>query len=480
MSCLSRAQRTLSDFRSVRRGLPLIALFLVVCEGCDRKDETFFEPISADRLLLPDQDAPFIGNVRPRPGLGGPIHTDKFFFFAYDSAGRNGARPSGLNPSSVRASLLPAAQAIPVAQNSNQFLGSLNAVPDGSVNLRITGSDSAGNQASNDYSFLLKNTGPRITHTLTPQVSWQSNSASADFNLAGTVTDPHFALSAGAVYQLGPDNLCGTNDDTLWPQGTAPGQVSRNMWDYTSMVRATGGFNLRFTAYNPLSTSGQPRTDSYCIGVTASDSAKDVDGNPFANMSKLTFVSSLQWQPQQPTVGSIAGTVTVNGTPASGLTVRAAGQTTQTAADGSYSFTQLAPASYVVDLINLPPTVVCTPASKSTTVTAGVQSRVDFACVTQAQFSTSLELSYKHGVGMSWVCAIGRTSPGQPNAAYTATVTGAGIVGSGQHSGNLDAAGNTSFTQTIVSFGVKTVTFRVGNLSIDRTIDVTAAPGSCQ
>ncbi|MGH7565727.1 MAG: carboxypeptidase regulatory-like domain-containing protein [Gemmatimonadota bacterium] len=81
-----------------------------------------------------------------------------------------------------------------------------------------------------------------------------------------------------------------------------------------------------------------------------------------------------------PTTGTVTGTVTAGGSPISGATVALDGQTTTTDANGTYTFTNVAPDSYSVTVTA--DGFQCDP--RTTTVTAGQTSTVDFACTSSS------------------------------------------------------------------------------------------------
>lgn len=81
-----------------------------------------------------------------------------------------------------------------------------------------------------------------------------------------------------------------------------------------------------------------------------------------------------------PTTGTVTGTVTAGGSPISGATVALDGQTTTTDANGTYTFTNVAPDSYSVTVTA--DGFQCDP--RTTTVTAGQTSPVDFACTSSS------------------------------------------------------------------------------------------------
>lgn len=82
--------------------------------------------------------------------------------------------------------------------------------------------------------------------------------------------------------------------------------------------------------------------------------------------------------------GSISGTVTVDGAPAEGVTVRLDGDAERTTnAQGSYSFTGLDSGQHMVSVVP-PDDVECDPSERIVDVAAGGHATADFSCVTPA------------------------------------------------------------------------------------------------
>jgi len=99
------------------------------------------------------------------------------------------------------------------------------------------------------------------------------------------------------VLKPGPSNVCGNTDNTPWPAGTLPGQVSGNSWDYTNSVLSNGSFNLGANAFNPVSAGGTPMTLRYCFGVIAEDKAMDGLGAAKHNVSVRYIPVDQTWLP---------------------------------------------------------------------------------------------------------------------------------------------------------------------------------------
>ena len=145
--------------------------------------------------------------------------------------------------------------------------------------------------------LFVKNTGPVITIPLLPAPTSQSNAASTAFSISGTIADQYLFKATGSVLKPGPSNVCGNTDNTPWPTGTGPGQVSGNSWDYTSSVLSNGKFTLGASAFNPVSAGGTAMTLRYCFGVFAEDKAMNGDGTPKHNMSVRYITVDQLWLP---------------------------------------------------------------------------------------------------------------------------------------------------------------------------------------
>ena len=96
-------------------------------------------------------------------------------------------------------------------------------------------------------------------------------------------------------------------------------------------------------------------------------------------------------------------------------------------------------------------------------------------------FSVAGTTKYQHNGGSSVVCLNGTTTPAQPNADWTATISGPGVSGSAQRSGIVDGSGNFQATFDINQFGTYAVTASVTAHGVTRqtasTINVTSSPG---
>jgi hypothetical protein len=459
--------------------------------ACDIKASGFFAPRISDILAtLRDIDAPQFSNLLPAAGRTGPLKVDIVSFDVRDLPGTNGARASLVDPSSVQVLLAPSGPSLAVTRSGDRYTANLGAAADGVVDIRVTAKDSAGNQALSSFNFTLDRSPPSITFVDTPPATWQSAASSVDMRVTGRIMDANIMAAAGTILRPGLDGACGTADDTDWPKGTAGGQVSENTFNYLPSVQLDGTFGLNFTAYNGVQAGGQPATGRYCIRVIASDRATDATGVATPNSSTSFYETRLQWNPPAPTTGSIAGLVSVSPTDLlSGVTVQTGTTTTTTGSDGRYRLTNIRAGANDVTVSGLPNGVVCVPSLKTATVVAGAEITLDFSCTRALSFALTLNLSYKHSVGFSTVCAAVSTNPPQPNAPYQATFAGppGGVQGSGQQTGTLSsvgatflsAAGTALITNDINLFGTYSVTVTVGGVTASKSIAVTGAAGTC-
>ena len=459
------------------RALLLIALLA----GCDGKGPDFFGAELGDESMLPDIDRPRFTNFLPRRDIMGPVRATTLSFDFNDSPSTNGALVSGIetNPSVTMAN----GQSLAITRSADSYTGSLN-IPDGPISLHLSGQDKARNAAVDTVRFQLKNTPPTVAFTMTPPATQQSSAASLDIWVRGTVNEPFLGTAIGAVYRPGADNTCGTADDSLVPQGTGAGQVSRNTFDYTMSVRENGTFALWYTAYNGVASGGTATTARYCHVIRVTDTAKNGLGIVDPNVMDRMVEASISWQSPPPTTGAVAGTVTMAGQGVPGVTVQlsASGvfRTVQTAANGSYRFDQVAPGSYTVFLSGIPSDVTCTPSIRTVGVSAGGTATADFTCSQQVQFNAIITGSWKHFVGFSMICWQVVTSPAQPNAAFTTSVSGPAVLSGSAQSGSLSASGTTSSSADIGAYGGYTVATTIAGRLFTGVINVDGGAGTCQ
>lgn len=458
--------------------LALTALAAVLSWGCSAKEPTFFAPEFADPSSLPDRDPPRFSNFNPFTDLTEPQNLEGYSFSADDPVGSNGRPPSGLDLTSVRASLNGSVD-VSLTNTDHTWSGSFSDIPDGNVDIALSASDLAGNDTTVGYSFLLKRMGPDIQFTSLPPPTQTSDQDSSEIHFSGTVIDGYIADVYGGLYDRGPNGECGDEDDVLLPKGTGPGQVSENYWEYP--IDPTGGsFTASAWFYNPVEPGGSDVTSEYCLRAYAEDSAGDGMGGLNPNHTIVGASVQVSWT-RAPTTGEISGTVTLDGVPWQSRVVTAGSYSGSTDAQGVYRIGDLVPGTYTVSLPGIPQDVVCDPPWGSPQVQAGQTAVVDFSCVTQPQFSIQLDPSYRHFSGYSRVCLAIVTIPAQPGASYTATVVGpsGAVSGSGVHNDTLDASGAAQVSNDIFVYATYDWTVIIGGTSASASISVTGTPGTC-
>jgi hypothetical protein len=191
--------------------------------------------------------------------------------------------------------------------------------------------------------------------------------------------------------------------------------------------------------------------------------------------------------------GAVSGTVFVDMVARAGVsvTLMQGGNTigtTTTAANGSYSFANLAAGSYSVG-INPPADAACPSNPQAATVQANQTTTVNFNCVAIVnEFAVTLDNpspSYRHiVVGVSSETCTGMsTNPAQPGGTWTTMWTGPGTVGVTSRSGVLDATGKATDRQPINLTGTYNVNASVTaggtTRSANGSVTVTSAAGSC-
>jgi hypothetical protein len=458
----------------------LIAGVFALGLACDVKAPSYFKPRIGTGPF--DIDPPTFTNPVPLGGTTYPYNISQLFFTVTDPVGSNGAAASGVDYSSVTVTPYPLTIPLPLTRVDTRFTADLSGVADGLLDLRFKASDFRLNLGSYSSSFYKVTTAPVIKYTLPPQPI-TSSAPSVQFTSAGTVTYP-FPQFAGSVIktinQAGPDNQCGTADDVLWPRGTGPGQVSENTFDISSTVRATGGFNLSWTAYNGVPAGGTQKLAHYCLVTRAQDTA--VDGNSVAKPNVGTFVFDHQvtWGPPLPSTGSIAGHVTVNGTEnVAGATILAGTATTTTGTDGTYRIDLVTPGTYTVTISGLPANTTCNPSTKTAAVTAGTTVTINFDC-TRAAFVITLTGSYHHFTGFSQICLLITTNPPQANAVYLSNITGSGLTDPPNTTGLLDATGKATPRANINNPNMTyTWQITIGGVTASTDVVVTPTQGTC-
>lgn len=191
--------------------------------------------------------------------------------------------------------------------------------------------------------------------------------------------------------------------------------------------------------------------------------------------------------------GTISGSVFVDMAARAGVavTLSQGGTTvgsTTTAANGGYSFANLAAGFYSVT-ITAPANTTCPNNPQTVNVQSNQTATANFTCTTNPnEFAVTLDNpppSYRHIVAgvSSETCTGMSTSPAQPGGSWTTMWTGTGTVGATQRSGVLDANGRAVDRQPINQFGTYNVNASVTaggtTRSANGSVTVTAAAGAC-
>jgi hypothetical protein len=195
----------------------------------------------------------------------------------------------------------------------------------------------------------------------------------------------------------------------------------------------------------------------------------------------------------EPQTGTVTGTVTVNGSGESGVTVTLREGTTvigttTTGTGGTYSFTNVATGTKNVSIAT-PDGATCDDDAQDVDVPAGGTATANFACTRPASgFTITFAMpapGYCHiALGDTRTYTGIWTDPAQPGASYSFSWSGPGTVGGTTRSGSLDAAGGAFDEQMINQFGMYTgmasVTVGGNTETASTTVNVTSAQGACQ
>ena len=287
----------MSNRNTMRSWMPMAGA-LALLTGCQIKDADFFTPPLTEQVTVTETPK-FMGEV-PAASLGsGP--------FAINSTSITLVPVTGATASQVTATAN--GQTVPVTVNGNTVTASLAGKADGLYAITYS-LPYQSSRITASYSYQIKNSPPVINIPVPPAVTSQSSASAIPLALSGTISDPYFYAAVGAILKPGSSNTCGSTDNALWPQGTGPGQVSGNRWDYTSSVMSNGSFGFNVSAFNPVQSGGQQMTWRYCYGITAEDRAMDATGAPKHNVSSRYFAIDQTWLPPVATTFAVSATAT--------------------------------------------------------------------------------------------------------------------------------------------------------------------------
>jgi protocatechuate 3,4-dioxygenase beta subunit len=199
------------------------------------------------------------------------------------------------------------------------------------------------------------------TYTVTASATgYQSSSQTGVGVTVGTTTTANFSLT------LSPTT--GTIGGTVTQSGNttpiAGATVSYSGGSTTATTDTSGAYTL---------SSITPGT--YTVSASAAGYQTSTQTNVTVTAGNTTAVNFALTA--SPATGTISGTVTISGTttPVAGATVSFSGGSTTTAADGTYTFTNVSPGAYPVSAS----ATGYQPASQSVSVTAGATSTANFA-----------------------------------------------------------------------------------------------------
>lgn len=351
---------------------------------------------------------------------------------------------------------------------------SFGTVPLGGARISLTGTavDSTTTNASGIYQFLNLPVGP--------------------YSLSASVTDFNCTPAQGAVVE---DEMTTINVACSPQTGTLAGNVSVNSLQRAGVtVSAVQGSNTVASAVTSAAgaySMSPLRVGAYNAVLTVPPGATcPITQQAVTITSNATVIVNFACT----SPGTIAGQVTVDGSTAAGgsLTVTISQgatvvRTITTGALGTYSATGLDPGTYTVGLTP-PGTAVCVNNPRNVSVAGDQTATADFDCTTPIQSFViqfgSPPFSYLHiGPGDTDACAGFTTSPVMPNASYTATWTGPGLVGTSQRTSTLDASGKGVDRQKVNALGLYTLNLSVtaGGFTAmgSGTVDIAAAQGTC-
>jgi hypothetical protein len=153
----------------------------------------------------------------------------------------------------------------------------------------------------------------------------------------------------------------------------------------TDGIGVTIGANTQGALFAITGANGTYRVDGLPPGTTT---VSITEAPPGATCSPITrsvtitagVLAIADIACSRPTVGSVTGTITINGTPTGGILVASNGRTATTNSQGSYRIDSLPPGVQLVVPITLPPNTTCNPSSRNATIVAGQTATADFVC----------------------------------------------------------------------------------------------------
>ncbi len=274
----------------------------------------------------------------------------------------------------------------------------------------------------------------------------------------------------------------GTVTGTVTVDGSGQSGVTVRLRDgSTTLATTTTGANGSYTFSN-ASTGARTVEIDEPSGAECAQTSQNVTvsagGTATANFACTT---------PEPETGTVTGTVTVNGTPESGVavTLREGSTvigTTTTGSNGTYTFPNVATGTKNVSIVN-PQGATC-PGPQDVTVPAGGSATANFACTgPSGTFTTSFTgLVTDHRGSTSVICWVLLTTPMQPSGTFQVATTGPGVLNP-TVSGALNASGQAAVEVGINLFGtyniMQTVTSGSNQASASTTHNVDPTEGIC-
>jgi hypothetical protein len=239
----------------------------------------------------------------------------------------------------------------------------------------------------------------------------------------------------------------------------------------SGVTQSDGTFTLGNLAPGAYAVSIDAATGTACSAITQSATVTAAQ-NTVVSFTCTTLPGSVSG-----VVSGLSGqTTTVTVAKADGTVVSAAA----TNIDGSYLIANIPPGSYKVT-VTAPTGKTCSPGNVPVTVQANQTSSASFACQVLT-FTVDLDASYRHVVPnvSSEVCV---DFNGWPDAQYTLTWTGPGLVGTATRTGVADGDGDAFDRQAINVLGTYnvqiTMTFNGVSVTNSVSVVVTPDPGTC-
>jgi hypothetical protein len=353
----------------------------------------------------------------------------------------------------------------------------------------VEAADVAGNKSSGIVRFDLSRTPPTITANI--PASLTSTLPNATLNVTGQIGAHSLSSSVMYVRQPSANGQC-TSTGPLFGEGTTAGTVGQS----TYQLGTSAQFTIPVILNGPA-LAQRPRVMDYCFQFGATGNEVNRLGNPNPTRSEQFYKLTYMWEVMPTSPGSIRGRVTVNTTsPLPGITVSSGPMSTTTDANGNYTLDPVDPGTRTVALGGLPADVQCNPSSKTTDVTSGQSSVLDFNC-TRTNFVVALVMSYVHvSAGLSYSCVLftanetafsareaGGTQAALTGATWSVTWSGPGVVGQTQRSGSMNTSNQALDRQQINLLGTYTANVSVSANGVTKqasgSVTVGGTQGTC-